>query len=199
MVILIYSNLIEIFEENNGISTTKMAYAHGFEQFFLKKAVEERVIKEYSDGIYLLEDWYADDLYLLQLKYPDIVYSHHTAIMLHWLSTDFPFFYYFSLPKEHKDLSFTEKYVKPYYVNADELSNEYVMDIDSWHSNSIRVTNLEKTVVDSLRSEKLMASVLKEMVDDYIHRKDKNIQRLIEYANRFDVMEVIEREVLERL
>ena len=198
-MVAIYARLIQVFEENNGILTTRMAEKHGISSFLLKNATDEKRIKAYSEGIYLLDDWYTDDLYLHQLKYPGIVYSHYTAIMLHWLSTATPFFYYFSLPKKHKELSFIEKYMKPHYVNTDELSNEFVMDIDSWDSNVIRVTNLEKTVIDSFNNESLMTFILEEMVDDYIDREDKNIPKLIEYAKQFGVMEVIEREILGKL
>lgn len=198
-MIFMYSKLVKVFEENNGVLTTEMAEEYGFDQLVLKKAAKENVVKEYSDDIFLLDDRYADDLFLLQLKYPESVYSQYTAIMLHWLSTAYPFFYYFSLPKKYNFFSVPEKYIKPHYVNADELNDEYLEKIDSWHSNQVRVTNLEKTVVDSLRNEKLMTFVLEEMIDNYINREDKNIQRLIEYAKRFDVMEIIEKEVLKKL
>lgn len=99
-VILVYSKLIAAFEKNNGILTAEMVNILEINQYILKEAVEQKIIQKYNNEIYLLDESYFDDLYLLQLKYSESVYSHHTAIMLHWLSTDFPFFYHLTLPKK---------------------------------------------------------------------------------------------------
>lgn len=190
--------LIKAFEKNNGILTTEIARENGISKLFLEKEAKRKNIQEYSRGIYLLDDWYADDLYLLQLKYPESIYSHYTAIMLHWLSTDSPFIYHLSFPEDYH-LQKLENNIKAYSMNSNEFTDEYITKLDSWHSNFVRVTNLEKTIVDIFRNEKLMTFVIQEMIDDYIDREDKNIKKLIEYAKRFDVMKVIEREILNKL
>lgn len=193
-----YKKTIQAFEKNNGILTTEMAKKNGINKLFLEKEVERKNILKYSEGIFLLDESYYDDLYLLQLKYPESIYSHYTAIMLHWLSTDSPFVYHLSFPEDYS-LQELEKNIKAYSMNSNEFIDEYITKLDSWHSNFVRVTNLEKTIVDVFRNEKLMTFVIQEMIDDYINRSDKNIQKLIEYAKRFDVMEVIEREILEKI
>lgn len=187
--------LIQAFEKNNGILTTEMAKENEIDKMFLEEEVKRKNILEYSEGIYLLDDWYADDLYLLQLKYPESIYSHYTAIMLHWLSTDSPFIYHLSFPEDYH-LQKLENNIKAYSMNSNEFTDEYITKLDSWHSNFVRVTNLEKTIVDIFRNEKLMTFVIQEMIDDYIDREDKNIKKLIEYAERFNVLEVVKSEIL---
>lgn len=51
---------------------------------------------------------------------------------------------------------------------------------DSWEFNPIRVTNIEKTFIDTFRTEKFLTFILKEMINDYIRRSDKDVQILIE-------------------
>lgn len=81
---------------------------------------------------------------MLQLKYSKGVFSHETAVMLHWLSTNYPFVYHVSFPRGYHLISAKEQNIKPYYVSANDLTSEYVDVVDSWDSNPLRVTNLEK-------------------------------------------------------
>src|SRR5699024_5202773 len=148
---MIQSKLTQIFENNNGVLTTKMANEYGINDSTLRKAVERKDIQKYSRGIYFLEDTYFDDLYLLQLKYTKGIYSHETAVMLHWLSTNYPFVYHVSFPRGYHLFNAKEQNIKPYYVEKSELEDEYIETIDSWDSNPLRVTNIEKTIIDILR------------------------------------------------
>lgn len=71
--------------------------------------------------------------------------------------------------------------------------------MDTWHSNLVRVTNLEKTVIDSLRSVDLMTFIVEEMIKNYIDSSSKDIDKLIKYANEFKVMEIVEEKNLTKV
>ncbi|HLR68357.1 MAG TPA: hypothetical protein VK105_14720 [Virgibacillus sp.] len=116
--------------------------------------------------------------------------------MLHWLSTNYPFVYHLSLPRGYHLFNAKEQNIRPYYMEKSELSDEYIDKINSWDSNPLRVTNLEKTVIDMLRHKKPTPGLVDEMLDDYLSRKDKNIQRLEEYGRRFNVGKLIYERVL---
>lgn len=193
---MIQSKLTKVFEDNNGILTTNMASENGINDSTLRKAVERKDIKKYGRGIYLLDDSYFDDLYLLQLKYPKSIFSHETAVMLHWLSTNYPFVYHLSFPRGYHLFNAKEQNIKPYYMEKSELNDEYIDEIDSWDSNPLRVTNLEKTIIDMLRYQKSTPGLVDEMLDDYMSRKNKNIQRLEEYGKRFNAEKLIHEKVL---
>lgn len=139
-----------------------------------------------------------DDLYDLQVRHPKGIFSHDTAMMLHDLTTFSPFVYHVTFPSgyELSDVDAKEQYIRAYYVDENELSEEYIQIIDSWELNPIRVTNLEKTIVDSFREQKLMTFIIQEMIDDYIQRDPKDVRKLIEYAERFGVADVVGREIL---
>lgn len=184
---MLHSKVTSVFEDYNGILTTQMAYEHGINASTLRKAVERQDIQKYSRGIYLLDDMYFDDLYLLQLKYPKGVFSYETAVMLHWLSTNYPFVYHMSFPRGYHLVDAKEQNIKSYYVSKNETNDEYLEVVDSWDGNPLRVTNLEKTIVDMLRYKEATPGIVDEMLDDYLGREDKNLERLKQYARKFDI------------
>lgn len=193
---MIHQKLMEAFEMHNGILTTELAKKFGINDSTLRKAVERDDIYRYSRGVYLLDDVYEDDLYLLQLRYTKGIFSHDTAMMLHELTTFSPFVYHLTFPKGYHLTDAKERLIEMHYANKSECSEEYIQIIESWESNPLKVTNLEKTIVDTFRYEKLMTFFVQEMIGNYVDRNDKDIQKLIEYAERFGVLDVVEREVL---
>lgn len=76
--------------------------------------------------------------------------------MLHWLSPNYPFVYHVSFPRGYYLINSKEQNIKPYYVSKNELNDVDIEVINSWDSNPLRVTNLEKTIVDMLRYKKLL-------------------------------------------
>lgn len=194
---MIHEKIKHAFEKNNGVLTPEMALNYDIHDSTLRKAVERKDIQKYCRGIYFLEDLYYDDLYFMQLKYSKGVYSHETAVMLHTLSTYSPFYFHISLPKSYRLSSekAKEQYIRTYYTPEIERTNEYIEVMDSWDSNPIRVTNLEKTVIDMLRKKCPMPGIIDEMINDYINRDDKDVQKLQEYGIRFGVINQIEERI----
>ena len=193
---MVNTKLSKIFEANNGILTTQMAKDAGIDSSTLRKAAERNDIQRHSRGIYLLDESYYDDLYLLQLKYPKGVYSHETAVMLHWLSTSYPFSYHISFPRGYHLTNAKDQNIRPHYLPEKELKDKYVTEVDSWDRNPIKVTNLEKTIIDMMRYEKITPGILEELIDDYLDREEKNIRRLEEYAKLFKMENLIEERIL---
>src|SRR5699024_10686060 len=193
---MIQEALKRAFEENNGILTTEMALGYGIHDSTLRKAVERKDIYRYCREIYLSDNVHEDDLYLLQLRYTKGIYSHDTAMMLHGLTTFSPFVYHVTFPRGYHLSDASEQLIEVHYADKSELGEEYIQTIYSWESNPIKVTNLEKTIVDTFRYEELMTFFVQEMIGNYVHREDKDIQRLVEYAERFHVLDVVKREVL---
>lgn len=193
---MMQQKLINAFEIHNGILTTELALKFGIDDSTLRKAVARKDIYRHSRGVYLLDDVYEDDLYILQLRYPKGIFSHDTAMMLHELTTFSPFVYHLTFPRGYHLSNAKEQCIEMHYADNGELDDEYVDVMYSWESNPIKVTNLEKTIVDSFRYERLMTFIIQEMVHEYVQREDKNIVRLIEYAERFKVLDVVERKVL---
>ncbi|AZP05403.1 type IV toxin-antitoxin system AbiEi family antitoxin domain-containing protein [Jeotgalibaca ciconiae] len=116
--------------------------------------------------------------------------------MLHWLTTNYPFLYHMSFPRGYHLVSAEQQSIKPYYLSSKELDEEYVVELNSWDSNPLRVTNLEKTMIDMLRYENVTPGLVDEMVDDYLDREDRNLERLETYAKRFKIEKLVEERIL---
>lgn len=193
---MIQSKLTQLFMDNNGIITAKLAKKHGIDDSTLRKAVNRNDIKKHSRGIFLLDESHQDDIYIIQLKYPKGVYSHETAVMLHWLTTNYPFTYHMSFPRGYHLATAEEQNIKPYYLSHKELDEEYIVELESWDGNPLRVTNLEKTIIDMMRYKHATPGIIEEMLDDYLDRDDHDFRRLERYAREFNIEELVEERIL---
>lgn len=196
VIIMIQYTLQQAFEENNGIMTPEIAKTYGIHDSTLRKAVERKDIQRLRRGIYLLDDVYMDDLYIMQLQYSKGIYSHETAIMLHSLSTYSPFVFHISFPRGYNLMNAKAQQIRPYYVSKKEMSDEYFISMDSWDANPIRVTNLEKTIIDMLLHKEPMPGIVEEMLEEYIKREDKDINKLLDYGRRFKAYQLVKERVL---
>ena len=136
---------------------------------------------------------------MLQLKYPKGVYSYETAVLLHWLSTNYPFTYHISFPLGFNLRNAEDQNIKPYYLSENELNNDFFQDVKTWDGNIVRVTNLEKTIVDMLRCEDITPGLFDEIVNNYLSRTDKNLERLLTYGNFFNIKNLLEKRVLKSI
>lgn len=196
---MISSELTTAFHSNNGILTTAIAKQYGINGSTLRKALERNDVKRYANGIYYLSDSYFDDFYMLQLKYPKGVYSHETAVLLHWLSTNYPFTYHISFPRGYHLGNANDQNIKPYYLSEKELNNDFFQDVKTWDGNIVRVTNLEKTIVDMLRCEDSTPGLFDEIVNNYLSRRDKNWERLLTYGEFFNIKPLLEKRALKSI
>lgn len=184
-----------IFEKHNGILTLNQAVEHGLTKESLRKAYIRGDLNKIDGGIYLLDNSNADELYTTQLRFSKGVYSHETAVMLHSLSTYSPFVYHLTFPRGYHLLNPEKHHLYLHHVPLDKY-NIGVIKMDSWHGNTIYVTDLERTVIDMLNSPKTFPGIVDELVDNYLWTTDKNIEKLREYAQIFGVYNEVEESVL---
>jgi hypothetical protein len=71
-----------------------------------------------------------------------------------------------------------------------------VVSARSPHGNDVRVTNLERTICDILRSRNQMdVQYLNNALKRYAARKDKKIHLLYEYAVQFGVQNIVRQTI----
>lgn len=181
------------FEVENGILTLERAVELGLSKESVRKAYRRGDLVKAERGIYLLHEDYDDDLYVMQLKYSKGVYSYETACMLHGLTTFSPFAYIMTFPKGYHLNNRAEHSIEAHFATPFFYSLG-VMECISWLGNPLRVTNLERTVIDMLRSPRTLPDILDEVLVNYQWSEEKNIDRLKEYASLYRV----ERQLKER-
>lgn len=194
---MIGERLKDAFEQENGVLTLDRATQLGFSKESVRKAYRRGDVLKAERGIYLLEDRYEDDLYIMQLKYSKGIYSYESACMLHGLTTFSPFAYIMTFPKGYHLNTRKGQYIEAHYATP-QFYSLGVMTLDSWFGNPLRVTNLERTVIDMLRSPQTLPDIVDEVMSNYSWSEEKNVTRLKEYARLYHVEHLVrERGLIE--
>lgn len=176
-------NTIErLFAENNGILRTADVVAAGISKETFSKYVKNTGIEKVAHGIYLSPVAWADEMYLLQAQIPKVIYSHETALYLHDLAEMEPTPLTVTVPSKYNSPMLAEKGVKIVYVKK-EWHMMGVCQLPSPSGHLINVYDIERTICDIIRKRSIMdISVFNYALVGYMKRKDKNLNRFMEYA-----------------
>jgi predicted transcriptional regulator of viral defense system len=148
-------------------------------------------IEQVSRGIYRLVASIDDEMFTFQVRYKSSIFSHESALFLHDLTDRTPLSYSISVPVGYHSISLNESGTKIFYVNR-KLFALGVILMKSPHGNEIRTTNLERTICDVLRSRnKVDFQFVNEALKKYVSHKDKNIDRLYNYAKLIRIQKIL--------
>ena len=192
------ARLRKILEEQHGMILTSDLVRFGIPRTYLSIMERGGEIERISTGVYKKADSMEDELLSLQARYSVSVYSHETALYLHDLTDRTPLAYSVTVPSGYHTQSLNASGCKVYYVNRKWIDMG-VVSLESPHGNRIRVTGLERTMVDIFRSRNRMdIQVVNDALKRYAGRKDQNLDLLYTYARKFSVQQIA-RQTLEVL
>ena len=176
--------LLDTLED--GIITASQVSEAGLHSSVLQNLVESGEIYRYGRGIYVKSNAWEDDLYLLQCKYGRGIYSHDTALYLLGYSDRTPAKYTMTFPKGynapslHKENIIVKRVIPKNYQSG-------IIEIESLSGNPIRVYDLERTLCDILRGSGSDIQIVGEAMKRYATSKDRNIHKLMQYAEQLRV------------
>ena len=171
---------------NNGIITSAQVNDSGICRDYLKPLVDSGDIYRYSRGIYIKSDAWEDDLYLLQQKYKKGIYSHDTALYLLGYSDRTPIKYTMTFPQGYNCKSLKDEYL----IVKHTIDKNYelgIIEIDSPSGNPILIYDLERTLCDILKGSGSDIQIINKAMKQYASSKDKNIFKLMKYADQLRV------------
>ena len=183
----------ELFK-NCDYLTPEIARKNGISKARFYKYIHDNELEQVGHGIYIRKDDWVDELYLLHQRCPNAVFSHDEAFYYHGLTDREPLVHtltIYSGYNAHRLVA--DGSCKVYSVKRELLNLGKILVTDSC-GNQIPMYDLERTICDLVRSRSSIEiqefnSVLKE----YVSRKDKNLNRLMEYAKAFRVQNVIRK------
>lgn len=179
--------LRKILEDQHGIILTSDLAKFDIPRTYLSIMEQNGEIERVSRGVYKKTASIEDELFSVQARYKSSVYSHETALYLHDLTDRTPLTYSISVPVGYHTLSLNESGYKIYYVNL-KLFGLGIASITSPHGNEIKVTGLERTIVDISRSRNQMdVQLISDALKRYVGKREKNIDLLYNYAKKFRV------------
>lgn len=177
----------ELLEKSkNGIISTAQVSEAGIHRSILQELVKSGEVYRFGRGLYVRSNTWEDDFFLLHLKYGRGIYSYDTALYLLGYSDRTPAKYTMTFPKGYNAPSLKrENLIVKRVVPANyELG---IIEIESPSGNPIRIYNLERTLCDILRGSGSDIQIVNEAMKRYADSKNKNVHKLLQYAEQLRV------------
>lgn len=188
----------KILKDHHGILFTSELAQFNIPRTYLSMMEKSGEINRVARGVYKAPSSFEDEMYIFQVTYKSSIYSHETALYLHDMTDRLPLFYSISVPVGYHSTALNESEHKVFFVNRNSFQLG-VITMKSSHGNNIRVTDLERTICDVVRSRNQMdAQFVNTALKRYVLKREKNLNLLYDYAKSFSVQNLI-RQYLEIL
>ncbi len=175
-------NEYEFLEKASSVILTRDITKAGFHRSILKKFLDENLLVQIGRGIYIKSDSFEDEFLVLQRRYSKGVFSDETALFLLGYSDRTPFKFNMTFPRGYNTKSIKNENVVV-KTSVNKIYNLGVEEVNSPYSNKIKIYNIEKSICDVLRgSSNTDAQIVIAAIKRYAKSKDKDINKLIKYA-----------------
>ena len=190
--------IYQLLEEQNGFFRTSDLSKLGIPSSYITLLLERGEIKRVSRGLYTSDDVFLDDMLILQTKFKNAIFSHETALFLLGISDRNPLFYPVTVPSGYNASGLKRNGAKVFFIKPDLLELG-LLSINSPFGNPIKTFNLERTICDIIRNRnKIDIQIENQALKNYVNHKDRNFNRLFEYATKLRVLKRV-REIIEVL
>jgi len=179
---------VEKFLKNNyGYITTADFIKLNISKPTINDFISNGLIEKVSHGLYMSTKQFKDEYYILQKRYPDAIFSYNTALHILNLTNRTSSEIDITVPRN--------KRVRGNY-NIHRVSDKFysigIIETMSPNNNPVKVYNAERCICDMLRSEgEFDLELQNKILDCYFNSKDKDIDKLLEYAKIFNLYEKI--------
>ncbi len=181
----------KIIEQNEGMIGTAQAVSEGISKPFFYDYLRKNNFEKVAPGIYSSPDAWTDEMYIIQLRFSQAVFSHETALYLHDLTDREPLKYSLTVNNGYNPTQMTKEGIKVYTVKR-ELRDVGIISMNTPFGHRVPVYDMERTICDIVRSRRnIETQVFSEALKNYATRKDKDLQKLMQYAEKFHVSRLI--------
>lgn len=182
-----YQQIKNIFEKNKGYARTKDIIEADIHTYYLYKLEEENVISKIKWGLYHWNDFevdYQKELVEVSKIVPKGVVCLLSALSYYELTTYNPWEYYIAIHRDdHKPKLPEYPPIKIFYFSEKQF-NTGIEEINIEGNNvKIKIYALEKTICDCIRyRNKIGVDIVKEAINEYVKKNERNIDKLLNYA-----------------
>ncbi len=171
--------ILKIFQQKSGIIKLKEVEEQGINKYHLKKLIDSGEVERLQHGIYKLVEYQTSDYVEIKLIIPNGIICLYSAWNFHELTTYVPHEYHVAIEKKAKVKLPDYPPIKLYYWDNSVIQigiNQQIID-----KIKIDIYNIEKSVCDAVKfRNKIGKDILNEILTNYLNRKDKNIDKLIQ-------------------
>lgn len=177
-----FEQLDHLFAANGGILKTAHVVSAKIPKPILYDYVKERGVEQAAHGVYISADAWTDAMYLLHLRCSQAVFSHETALFFHDLTDREPTQYAITVRTGYNPSALKSDGVQVYTIKK-ELHEVGVTMMKTPFGHDVPVYDMERTICDIVRSRSnVEMQTFRNALKQYAHRKDKDLRRLMHYA-----------------
>lgn len=184
--------------DDSGILLTKNAIEAGISKHALYNFIRNNGFEKVAHGVYASPETWKDENYILSLRCPQGVLSHDEALYYHGLTDREPLQKTITIYTGYGTSRMVADGIKVFTVKKEllDIGKEIVK---TSYGHDIPLYNRERTICDLIRSRnRFEIQDFQTALKTYIMGKNKNLNRLMEYAKLFHVDKKI-REYMEVL
>lgn len=189
---------LEEIVDDSGILLTKNAIEAGISKHALYNFIRDNGFEKAAHGVYASPETWKDENYILSLRCPQGVLSHDEALYYHGLTDREPLQKTITIYTGYGTSRMVADGIKVFTVKKEllDIGKEIVK---TSYGHDIPLYNRERTICDLIRSRnRFEIQDFQTALKTYIMGKNKNLNRLMEYAKLFHVDKKI-REYMEVL
>lgn len=180
-------NKIEDIIDRSRTLVTKDALAQGFSKFQIYSFIEKNNFERVAHGIYASPDAWEDENFVLSLRCPQGVLSHDEALYYHGLSDREPLQKTITVYTGYGTAALVSDGIKVFTVKKDLLNLGKIL-VENSYGHMIPLYDKERTICDLVRSRNWFEiQDFQTALKTYVSRKDKDLNKLMEYAKAFRV------------
>lgn len=183
MIKIIYlGSILDIAKANNGFVTATQVTKADIPRRCLTQAVDAGYLCKIGRGMYALPDTWEDEFLVLHYRYKKGIFSHETALFLHGLTDRTPAKFTMTFPRGYNSKTLKDENVEARFT-VPKLYELGVVEQLSPYGNTLRTYDVERTLCDIVRGDDALdVQLVNPAMKRYVAMKEKNINRLMEYA-----------------
>ncbi len=186
-----YRKLDKLIKNNKGVITTRMINDQNIHREYLQELIRQGKLERVAYGVYITPDVWEDKLLIHQLRKNKMIYSHETALYLHELTDREPLAYTVTVPFGYNDSRLKKEGLIVHTVKV-ELFELGVCNAKTVFGNTVKTYDPERTICDLIRDRNNQDPVIiTGALKKYVIRKDKDLNKLITYAEKFRVKKIV--------
>ncbi|HZK02566.1 MAG TPA: type IV toxin-antitoxin system AbiEi family antitoxin domain-containing protein [Anaerovoracaceae bacterium] len=176
------------FKRRGGVLKTAELRELGLSSRQIKRFVDDGVITRIKRGFYELTDYVVQEKIIIARLFTQAVIFLESALFYYGYTDRIPLAWQIAVNRYSKTTQYDIDYppIEPYYLEPKLL--EIGVDIMEIDGVKVRIYNKDRTICDVLRYEnKLEKEVFNNAITRYTKDPEKNIRRLFEYADIFNI------------
>jgi len=180
-------NIIAMAKENNGFITSSKVTDAGIQRRIFSELVKSGRLYRVERGIYVLPETWEDEMFFIQHRFAKGIFSCETALYLHGLSDRTPISYTMTFPHGYNTHSVKEAGIIAKLVMP-EIYKLGIVEMLSSCGNPIKTYDRERTLCDIVKGNNTCdISLVNQAMKAYAISREKNVNRLIAYAEQLRV------------